>query len=50
VAQVQRLVAEHLTNESEFCVDPDPGSGTPPACPFALPSISRNDPYFYDNT
>lgn len=48
-AQVTRLVKEHLTNEKEFCVDPDPSKGTP-ACPFALPSISRDDPNFWDNT
>ena len=47
-AQVQRLITEHLTNESEFCVDP--GDGAPAKCPYALPSIARSDPYFYDNT
>lgn len=46
-SQVTRMVKEHLTNEKEFCVNPDPT--TPAACPYAMPSISRDDPSFFDN-
>ena len=52
--QAERMVADHLTNASEFCVDPgeDFASETSVqgACPFAIPSISRSDPNFWDNT
>ena len=44
--QVLRMVTDHLTNASEFCVDP---IGGPERCPYALPSISRADPNYYDN-
>eukprot|EP00040_Diaphanoeca_grandis_P024748 m.136415 g.136415 ORF g.136415 m.136415 type:complete len:891 (+) comp29849_c1_seq1:147-2819(+) len=47
--QVERLVRDHLTNASEFCVDPGEAFGEA-TCPFALPSISRSDPNFYDNS
>jgi neutral trehalase len=42
-AQATRLVADHLTNASEFCV-----SST--ACNGYMPSISRADPNFWDNS
>ena len=48
-AQVSRLIKEHLTDERGFCVDADPANPNP-KCPFAMPSISRADPSFFDNT
>ena len=66
LAQVERMMSEHLTNVSEFCVTPhtdtegealdgrrSTGALSAPTptttCPFALPSISRADPSFWDN-
>lgn len=51
---VERMVAEHLTNAAEFCVDPgtefESETSVQGACPYAIPSISRSDPNFWDNT
>ena len=53
-AQAERMVADHLTNVSEFCVDPgvefQSETSVQGACPYAIPSISRSDPNFWDNT
>jgi hypothetical protein len=53
-AQAERMVANHLTNSSEFCVDPgaefETETSVQGACPFAIPSISRDNPNFWDNT
>jgi len=40
--QGRRMIQFHLMNESEFCVNKK--------CPYAIPSISRNDPAFKDNS
>lgn len=54
VEQAERMVANHLTNVSEFCVDPgaefETKTSVQGACPYAVPSISRSDPNFWDNT
>jgi len=42
--QAETMVLKHLRNESEFCVTSDSKK-----CPFAIPSIARNDPAFPDN-
>jgi len=54
VAKAERMVADHMTNASEFCVDPGPefathSNTTAPECPYALPTISKSDPNFWDN-
>ena len=51
IEQAERMVKNHLTNSSEFCVSPGAEFATPgdETCQFALPSISRSDPNFYDN-
>ena len=51
-AQAERMIANHLTNASEFCVDPGAPEFESSAerCPYAIPSISRSDPNFWDNT
>ena len=50
--QAERMVKEHLTNSSEFCVDAGDEFTAVGAqrCPFSLPSISRSDPNFWDNS
>lgn len=51
--QAERMVENHLCNASEFCVNPGPAFATAdsePSCPYAIPSISRSDPNFWDNT
>ena len=52
VRQAERMVRNHLTNASEFCVDPGSAEFESSAerCPYAIPSISRADPNFWDNT
>lgn len=52
VTQAERMVKNYLTNSSEFCVDAGPefteeGAET---CPFSIPSISRSDPNYWDNS
>ena len=53
VEKAERMVAEHMTNVSEFCVDPGPEFATNEtianACKYALPTISKTDPNFFDN-
>ena len=50
--QAEQMVRRHLTNSSEFCVDAGPAFTPKGAtvCPYALPSISRSDPNFWDNS
>lgn len=54
VAMAETMVRRHLTNSSEFCVDPgeefESESSVQGACPYAIPSVSRSDPNFWDNT
>ena len=52
VVQAERMVSGHLTNASEFCVDPGAAEFESSAerCPYAIPSISRSDPNFWDNS
>jgi neutral trehalase len=50
--RAERMVREHLTNASGFCVDPGDAfrRAGEARCAYALPSISRSDPNFYDNS
>lgn len=44
VAQVERMVTQHLMNATEFCVGQ--AAATPATCTYALPSIAHNDPAY----
>jgi len=41
IDKVLRMLKDHLTNESGFCVSD--------TCPFAIPATPRDDPNFFDN-